>query len=391
MLTVMVVMGTRPEIIKLAPVVHRLRESPETKVRVVLSGQHRELLVGLLELFDLRPEIDLSVMMQDQSVSKTAAAVLSRMDDIFREAKPDLLLVQGDTTTAFAASASAFFHKVPVGHVEAGLRTNDRFNPFPEELNRRWISVAADYHFAPTEHSRQNLLHEGHPASSIHLTGNTVIDALMFAVERLQSGTKPSTPAPQGKPFILVTVHRRENQGEPMKRICDAIQSIVTLHPEFEVVLPVHANPNVSRTVREKLGQNPRIRLVEPLDYLSFVDHMRSCYLILSDSGGVQEEGPAFQKPILVMRLTTERPEGIEAGTSELVGCEPDDIVRRVSQLIVDKQEYQSFAQAVNPFGDGLAATRIASILGRRFSIPSLGRDVPEFHVEASSMTKGAD
>lgn len=386
MLTVMVVMGTRPEVIKMAPVVHRLRRSPDVNVRVIMTGQHKELLVGLLDLFELQPETDLAVMEQDQSVAKTAAAVLARMDTLLREQKPDVLLVQGDTTTAFAAAAAAFFHRVPVGHVEAGLRTDDKFSPFPEEINRRWISVVGDFHFVPTQHARENLLREGHQRQDIYVTGNTVIDALLYTADKLEAHP-PAVPALKERPFILVTVHRRENHGEPLARICDAILEIVRRHPDFDVVLPVHANPNVQRVVRGKL-QHPQVRLVEPLDYLSFVDHMRSAHLLLTDSGGVQEEGPAFAKPILVMREKTERPEGLQAGTSELVGADPAAIVARVSKLITDRAAYASFAAARNPYGDGLAADRIANILGRAFSVPSLQSDIADFEAAAPAGAK---
>lgn len=378
MLNVMVVMGTRPEIIKLAPVVNRLRQTSEVRVRLIFTGQHRELADGLADFFELVPDTNLHVMTNDQSPSFTAAAVLRGMEDVLAEGKPDLLMVQGDTTTSFAAAATAYFHQIPIAHVEAGLRTYDKYSPFPEEINRRWTAVVTDFHFAPTARARENLLREGIAGEMIYVTGNTGIDAIQDAVQRLET-TDPPVSVRCNHAYILLTVHRRENHGKRLAEICKATRNIVSDFPDYHVILPVHANPNVRTVVRHLLGGTPQIHLVPALDYISFVAHMQRSHIIMTDSGGVQEEAPVFKKPIFVIRDTTERPEGIEARVAELVGCCAKDIVTRVGKVLSNPAAYRSFASAVNPYGDGLASARICNVLGKSFGIRSLVTEVPSF------------
>ena len=378
MLKIMAVLGTRPETIKLAPVISSLRQSGDVQVDLIVTGQHLELVDGLLKFFDLVPTANLRIMRKNQSIGAAAAAVLKGMDRILAKQRPDLLIVQGDTTSAFAAAASAFFHRIPVAHVEAGLRTNEKFSPFPEEINRRWISAVTDFQFAPTRCARENLLREGIAPDTVYVTGNTGIDALLETVRRLET-TRAPVPARYDRRFILVTVHRRENHGERLTEICRGISTAGELFPDIDFVLPVHPNPNVGAVVRTELGAKKNIHLLPPLDYVSFVSHMQHAEMILTDSGGVQEEAPVFGKPILVLRDTTERPEGVEAGVAEMLGWQARDIVRRLSELVPDPRSFFQRRSTGNPYGDGLAAPRIAAVLGQSFGVASLVRSVPDF------------
>jgi UDP-N-acetylglucosamine 2-epimerase (non-hydrolysing) len=378
MLKIMAVMGTRPETIKLSPVISCLRQSGDVKLDLILTGQHLELVDGLLKFFDLAPNANLKIMKKNQSIGATAAAVLRGVGRLLTKHKPDLLIVQGDTTSAFAAAASAFFHRIPVAHVEAGLRTNEKFSPFPEEINRRWISVVTDFQFAPTRCARENLLREGIASDTIHVTGNTGIDALLETVRRLETTPAP-VPVRYNRRFVLVTVHRRENHGERLTEICRGISIVAESFPGVDFVLPVHPNPNVGPVVHKELGAKENIHLIPPLDYVSFVSHMQHAEIILTDSGGVQEEAPIFGKPILVLRENTERPEGVEAGLSELIGWRASDIACRLSELLPDPASFNRTPSIGNPYGDGLAAARIATVLGRSFGVESLVQPVPDF------------
>ncbi len=366
-LRVLSVFGTRPEAIKMMPVVDELKRRPDCfESYVAVTGQHREMLSQVLRLFNCTPDADLSIMTERQSLEDITSRVLYGVSGIIKELKPHIVLVQGDTTTTFAASLAAYYCGVKVGHVEAGLRTWNKFNPYPEEMNRRLTGVIADIHFAPTEKARQNLLSEGTRPETILLTGNTVIDALRQIVsmdyEFEDNGLKGLDF--DGKRVIVLTTHRRESFGGPMEGTLAAINEIVEGFPDVEVVFPVHRNPNVREAVGRVMNGGNRIHLIEPVDYLPFVHLMNRSYMILTDSGGVQEEAPSLGKPVLVLRDTTERPEGIEAGTARLVGTSREKIVREAALLLNDKKEYAAMANAVNPYGDGKAAVYIADALG---------------------------
>jgi UDP-N-acetylglucosamine 2-epimerase len=361
---VLVVFGTRPEAIKLAPVIRALRHSARLTVRVCVTGQHREMLDQMLNVFGITPDHDLAVMQPEQDLFDVTARTLTGMRAVLDREPPAALLVQGDTTSAFAAALAAFYRRVPVGHVEAGLRTGQPFNPFPEEMNRRLTTHLASWHFAPTARAREHLLREGVAPDRILVTGNTVVDALGLVVERLDRdpalGGAPTTDERLAKRrLVLVTGHRRESFGEGMRNICRALLEIADRHDDVAVVYPVHLNPAVQRPVRELLGQHPRIVLTPPLEYLPFVALMRRARLILTDSGGLQEEAPSFGVPVLVMRETTERPEAIEAGTARLVGTDPAVIVAAATELLADAGAHRRMRAAGNPFGDGHAAERI--------------------------------
>lgn len=364
---VLVIVGTRPEAIKMAPVVKALQVDDAFECRLCLTGQHRDLLHPMLDVFGLRPDFDLNVMKEAQQPAAVMASILTLLTEVVRQEKPDWLLVQGDTSTVAAASLVAYLEWVKLGHVEAGIRTFDKHQPFPEEVFRRVADVAADLHFAPTERARSNLLREGHSGTTVHVTGNTVVDALRMVVER--QGDKPP-PHPRlleslnGRRIVLVTVHRRENLGQPLVRICQALQAIAgRMNGTAHIVCTVHPNPTVSTVVRRELAGPPNISLVPPLDYLEFVAMMRRSYLILTDSGGIQEEAPTFGKPVLVLRSVTERPEAVEAGTSRLVGTDDSVIVREACRLLDDSAAYEEMSQVANPFGDGHAAERIVALL----------------------------
>ena len=380
---VLCILGTRPEAIKLAPVIRELRRSADVRHEpspdcaglrtvVCVTGQHREMLDQISSLFGIKPDYDLDVMEDNQSPTRLASAVLARLEPVLEGERPDWVLVQGDTTTAAAASLAAFYARVSVGHVEAGLRTGDKWQPFPEEINRRIGGVIADLHFAPTEGARQNLLREGVPDHSIRVTGNTVIDALRWV-----AGLPPTAEATEllqrcgvrngaaGDRIILVTAHRRENFGQALADICGALRDLVRRH-DVRVVYPVHLNPNVWKPVHELLDNVPNIILTPPLDYVSMVHLLRRSYLVLTDSGGLQEEAPGLGVPVLVLREVTERPEGVEAGAVRVVGTCRERIGAETSRLLEDDESYRRLARAVNPYGDGRAAERIvAELLGR--------------------------
>lgn len=365
----MTVFGTRPEAIKMAPVVKELHEQSERfESVVVVTAQHREMLDQVLETFHIKPDYDLNIMEEGQTLSSITTNVLLGLDRIMKEAKPDIVLVHGDTTTTFAASMSAFYNRIKVGHVEAGLRTWDKYSPFPEEMNRQLTDVIADIYFAPTTNSKRNLLNENRLEENIYITGNTAIDALHQTV-------KENYPLPifnnisSDKKLILVTMHRRENLGEPMERVFKAIRNVVEQHLEIEIAFPVHLNPMVQQKAERILGKHPRIHLINPLDVIDFHNLIAKSYMIMTDSGGVQEEAPSLGKPVLVLRETTERPEGIEAGTLKLVGTQTETIVREMTNLLENEQEYKKMSIASNPYGDGNASKRIVNVIAYAFSL----------------------
>ena len=372
-LRVLSVFGTRPEAIKMAPIVQQLSATDAIESRVCVTAQHRQMLDQVLELFEIRPDYDLDLMRANQSLPELSAAIFSNLDPVFTDFKPDWILVQGDTTTVAIASLLAYYRRIKVGHVEAGLRTNDKWQPFPEEINRRVASVTADLHFAPTEWSRQNLLLENTPDAHIVVTGNSVIDALEYVSKQVEpqeikvlldrlGGSAFGTGK---KRLILVTAHRRENFGKPIEDICLALKEIAS-RGDVEIVYPVHLNPNVQEPVNRHLGGREHITLLQPLDYLPLVHLMKHATLILTDSGGIQEEAPAFGIPVLVMRETTERPEGVDAGTLKLVGTNTSRIVEEATRLLEDETEYAKMARASNPYGDGHTAERIVEALLKR-------------------------
>lgn len=368
MIRVLSVFGTRPEAVKMAPVVLLLACEPQVESRVCVTAQHRQMLDQVLDIFHITPDIDLDLMRSDQSLAEITAAVFAHLDPVIENFQPDWLLIQGDTTTVMAASLLAYYHQVRVGHVEAGLRTGDKFQPFPEEINRRVAGVVADLHFAPTSWAKGNLLREGVPEHKVLVTGNTVIDALQMVaampadaqtnslLEKLHlTGEASSRPR-----LVLVTAHRRENFGQPLIDICTALRSLAEIYREsVTFVYPVHLNPNVEEPVYRLLKGIPNITLLRPLDYLPMIHLLKRATLLLTDSGGLQEEAPGLGVPVLVLRRVTERPEGVEAGTVRLVGTSPETIIAEARKLLDDPQEYAAMAQAVNPYGDGHAAERI--------------------------------
>jgi len=360
----MVVLGTRPEAIKLAPVILKARERPARfETVVVATGQHRQMLDQILGPFEIRPDVDLDIMRSDQSLCHVTTAALDGLYRTIGEHRPDWLVVQGDTSTTFAGALAAFYHRVRVAHVEAGLRTFDRQQPWPEEANRCLTAQVTDLHFPPTERARQNLLREGIPEDRIQVTGNTAIDALLLSLDRARDrGERVDST----RRTILLTAHRRENHGAPMESICRAVLRLLETFPDIGVVYPVHLSPRVRQTVFPMLGDHPRVELVDPMDYEPFLLAMDRAHLILTDSGGVQEEAPSLGKPVLVLRETTERPEAAEAGVARVVGTEEDDIVREVERLLRDEAEYERMSAAVNPYGDGKASERILEALSLR-------------------------
>jgi UDP-N-acetylglucosamine 2-epimerase (non-hydrolysing) len=364
---VLVVCGTRPEAIKLAPVIRALAADARFTPSVAVTGQHRDLLDQVLALFRIRPDFDLDLMRPDQDLYHVTAEALVGMRDVLAEAVPDLVVVQGDTTTTFAAALASFYERIPVAHVEAGLRTGDPFSPFPEEQNRVLTSRLAAHHFAPTPRARENLVREGVPAASIHVTGNTVVDALLEIAA--QVGKVPP-PLPEklaaldpDRRLVLVTAHRRESFGRGMRGVCLAVSDLARRHPEVEFVFPVHPNPNVLLPAARILGDRPNVRLVDPLDYAQLVWLMTRAHVVLTDSGGIQEEVASLSVPALVLRDTTERPEGVEAGGLRLVGTSRTRIVQEAEQLLADPELHRSMAAAPNPFGDGRASERIRDVL----------------------------
>lgn len=382
MKTIMLVFGTRPEAIKMAPLVKEFQKYPDKfKTIVCVTGQHRQMLDQVLDIFDVKPDYDLNIMKQGQDLYDVTTCVLTGMRDVLDDAKPDVVLVHGDTTTSTAAALAAFYRQIPVGHVEAGLRTHNIYSPWPEEMNRQITGRIATYHFAPTPLSRENLIKENVDESKITVTGNTVIDALYWVVDKMRNDAKLNDDLKEilkdtgydvnrlsnGKKLILITGHRRENFGDGFISMCRAIKSLTEKYPDVDFVYPMHLNPNVRRPIHDVFGENleglGNMFFIEPLEYLSFVYLMEKSTIVLTDSGGIQEEAPGLGKPVLVMRDTTERPEALSAGTVKLVGTDYDKIVNEVSLLIDEKKYYERMSKAVNPYGDGLACQRIIEFL----------------------------
>lgn len=362
---VMTIFGTRPETIKMAPVVKELQARPEMKTVVCVTAQHRQMLDQVLEAFQIQPDYDLNIMKAGQTLSDITSRVLAGLENVIKKEKPDLILVHGDTTTTFAGALAAYYQQVKIGHVEAGLRTYDKYSPFPEEMNRQMVGVMADLHFAPTEQSRQNLLREGKKPETIFVTGNTAIDALKCTVRTDYHNELLDWAA--GSRLIVLTAHRRENLGEPMHRMFRAIRRIVDKYDDVKMVYPVHMNPLVRSAAKEIFADDTRIRLVEPLDVVDFHNLLSRSYLILTDSGGIQEEAPSLGKPVVVLRDTTERPEGIAAGTLKLAGTDEHQIFSIVDDLLSNAEEYGRMSHASNPYGDGFASKRIADAILRYF------------------------
>lgn len=358
---VMLVFGTRPEAIKMCPLVNELKKRDGLETIVCVTGQHRQMLDMVLSAFGVQPDYDLSIMKDRQTLFDVTISILEKIREVIEKEKPDVVLVHGDTTTTFSTALSCFYMQVPVGHVEAGLRTYNIASPYPEEFNRQAVGVVARFNFAPTEISKENLIREGKPESSIYITGNTAIDALQTTVNKDYS--HPQLDWASDSRLIMLTAHRRENLGEPMRNMFRAIRRIVDETPDIKVIYPIHMNPAVRQAAADILGDDGRIRLIEPLDVLDFHNFLARSYLILTDSGGIQEEAPSLGKPVLVMRDTTERPEGIKAGTLKLVGTNEETIYREFKLLLNDKEEYAKMSEASNPYGDGRACIRIADIL----------------------------
>lgn len=379
---IMLVFGTRPEAIKMAPLVKEFQKYPEMfEISVCVTGQHREMLDQVLDLFEIKPDYDLNIMKKGQDLYDVTSKVILGMRDVLKKAQPDIVLVHGDTTTSTAAALAAFYQQIPVGHVEAGLRTHNIYSPWPEEMNRQITGRIATYHFAPTPLSRENLLTENIDSEKITVTGNTVIDALYMVVNKINGSIELSTELANvlkhsgydisrlsdKKKLVLITGHRRENFGEGFISMCQAIKSLTEKYPDVDFVYPMHLNPNVRKPIHEVFGENlnnlPNMFFIEPLEYLSFVYLMEKSTIVLTDSGGIQEEAPGLGKPVLVMRDTTERPEALEAGTVKLVGTDYDKIVKEVRSLLTDVKVYETMSKAVNPYGDGLACSRIIEAL----------------------------
>ena len=358
---IMLVFGTRPEAIKMCPLVNELKKRKSIETVVCVTGQHRQMLDQVLEAFSVVPDYDLSIMKDKQTLFDVTVNILERIKTVLEEVKPDVVLVHGDTSTTFVTALACFYLQIPVGHVEAGLRTYNIYSPYPEEFNRQAVSIISQYNFAPTELSRQNLLKEGKNPESIYVTGNTAIDALKTTVRA--DYTHPELEGADGSRLIMITAHRRENLGEPMRHMFKAIRRVMDEHPDVKAIYPIHMNPVVREIAQEYLGYDDRIHIIEPLDVLDFHNFLSRSYLILTDSGGIQEEAPSLGKPVLVMRDTTERPEGIAAGTLKLVGTEEETIYKEFSRLLSDKDEYEAMSKASNPYGDGHACERIADIL----------------------------
>ena len=370
-LKVMSIFGTRPEAIKMAPVILELRKFPEVESLVAVTAQHREMLDQVLKLFDIRPDFDLNIMTEGQTLFDITSRALLGLDKVLTEVKPDVILVHGDTTTTFAGALAAFYHQIEVGHVEAGLRTRNKFSPYPEEMNRRLTGSLADLNFAPTATAKENLLRENVDAEKIFVTGNTVIDALYKTVRADFKFTGELAWLDFNKKIILVTTHRRENLGEPLRQVYKALKSLIEEFPDVEIIFPVHKNPRVREVVNEELGSLERVFLTDPLDYEPFANLMNRATLIMTDSGGLQEEAPALGKPVLVLRDTTERPEALTAGTVKLVGTNREKVYGAAKILLTDAAAYKQMAEAVSPYGDGHAAKRIVQALLWRHKILS--------------------
>ena len=361
---IMVVFGTRPEAIKMCPLVNELKSRENIITKVCVTGQHRQMLDQVLEAFSVEPDYDLSIMKDKQTLFDITTNILNRIREVLETEKPDVVLVHGDTSTTFVTALACYYLQIPVGHVEAGLRTYNIYSPYPEEFNREAVGIISQYNFAPTEVSKDNLLREGKRPETIFVTGNTVIDALKTTVR--DDYSNPELDWAADSRLILLTAHRRENLGEPMHSMFRAIRRIVDETPDVKVIYPIHMNPLVRKAADEELGNSDRIRLIEPLDVLDFHNFMSRSYLILTDSGGIQEEAPSLGKPVLVMRDTTERPEGIAAGTLKLVGTDEEVIYSEFKKLLTDKEEYENMSKASNPYGDGLACKRIADVLKKK-------------------------
>ena len=362
--SIICVVGTRPEAIKMAPVILALKEEPWANVRVLATAQHRHMLDQVNEFFGIEPDIDLNIMRPNQALTTLTARLLLELDDVLQAEKPEAVLVQGDTTTVMTVALACFYHRIPIGHIEAGLRTWDIQNPFPEEANRVIAGKLARWHFAPTEGSKQNLLKEGVPDKDVIVTGNTVIDALLITAEKNLMLDVPLDPA---KRLVLVTSHRRENFGEPFRNICRALRTLAKNNPGVQFLYPVHPNPNVKDVAYEFLAELSNFKLCEPLDYAPFIAAMKQAHIILTDSGGVQEEAPALGKPVLVLRDETERPEAVDQGVVKLVGPNYENIVKEAQRLLDDDEAYRSMARGVSPYGDGHAAERIVKVLREHF------------------------
>ena len=358
---IMLVFGTRPEAIKMCPLVNELKTRKNIQTIVCVTGQHRQMLDQVLETFQVVPDYDLSIMKERQTLFDVTTNILNRIKEVLEVEKPDVVLVHGDTSTTFVTALACFYLQIPVGHVEAGLRTYNIYSPYPEEFNRQAVSIISSYNFAPTELSRQNLIQEGRKPESIYVTGNTAIDALKTTVRNEYYHEQLDWA--EGSRLIMITAHRRENLGEPMKHMFRAIRRVCDEHPDVKAIYPIHMNPVVRETANAILGGDERIRIIEPLDVLDFHNFLAHSYMILTDSGGIQEEAPSLGKPVLVMRDTTERPEGIAAGTLKLVGTEEETIYHAFKQLLEDKDQYERMSKASNPYGDGFACKRIADIL----------------------------
>lgn len=362
---VMTIFGTRPETIKMAPLVKELKSREEIECTVCVTAQHRQMLDQVLKAFNIVPEYDLNIMKQGQTLSDITINVLKGLEDVIKEVKPDIVLVHGDTTTTFSGALAAFYQQVSIGHVEAGLRTYNKYSPYPEEANRQFVGVIADMNFAPTEQSRQNLLNEGKKDETIIVTGNTAIDALKTTVNR--DYEDEIIKWAEGSRLIVLTAHRRENLGEPMRNMFRAIKRIIDKHEDIKVVYPVHLNPIVVDIANEILGDCDRVKLIKPLEVVEFHNLLAKSYLILTDSGGIQEEAPSLGKPVIVLRDTTERPEGIKAGTLKLAGTNEEVIFSMIDELLTNKDEYEKMSHASNPYGDGLASKRIADAIIAKF------------------------
>lgn len=358
---IMLVFGTRPEAIKMCPLINELKTRKDFQTLVCVTGQHRQMLDQVLTAFSVTPDYDLSIMKDRQTLFDITANILLKIQNVLKAEHPDVVLVHGDTSTTFVTALACFYLQIPVGHVEAGLRTHNIYSPFPEEFNRQAVSLISQYNFAPTEMAKNNLIKEGKPEHSIFVTGNTAIDALKTTVRT--NYTHPELEWAKGSRLIMITAHRRENLGEPMRNMFRAIRRVCDEHPDVKAIYPIHMNPSVRETAAEILGNDERIHIIEPLDVLDFHNFLSRSYLILTDSGGIQEEAPSLGKPVLVMRDTTERPEGIAAGTLKLVGTKENDIYLSFKTLLEDLTVYQTMSTASNPYGDGLASKRIADIL----------------------------
>ena len=358
---VMLVFGTRPEAIKMCPLVNELKSRKNIITKVCVTGQHRQMLDQVLEIFGVEPDYDLSIMKDKQTLFDITTNILNRIREVLESEKPDVVLVHGDTSTTFVTALACFYLQIPVGHVEAGLRTYNIYSPYPEEFNRQAVGIVAKYNFAPTDMSKENLIREGKNPDNIYVTGNTAIDALKTPVR--DDYKHPELEWAKDSRLIMLTAHRRENLGEPMHHMFRAIRRIVDENPDVKVIYPIHMNPVVRKAADEELGNDDRIHIIEPLDVLDFHNFLSRSYLILTDSGGIQEEAPSLGKPVLVMRDTTERPEGIKAGTLKLVGTDEEVIYSEFKKLLTDKKEYEKMSKASNPYGDGFACKRIADIL----------------------------